>query len=119
MRARYLNEKKTCLEFFCIGCNEMHRVPVFGNGWSFDGDIDRPTLRPSILVRSGHYSERHKEGDVCWCTFKDSKGERSVFSCVRCHSFVTDGKIEYLGDCSHQMAGQTVELPNYFYENNS
>jgi hypothetical protein len=27
-----------------------------------------------------------------------------------CHSFVTDGKIQYLSDCTHAMAGQTVDL---------
>jgi hypothetical protein len=28
----------------------------------------------------------------------------------RCHSFITDGKIEFLSDCTHSLAGQTVEL---------
>ena len=27
-----------------------------------------------------------------------------------CHSFVTDGKIQYLNDCTHEYAGQTIEL---------
>lgn len=27
-----------------------------------------------------------------------------------CHSFVRNGKIEYLNDCTHELAGQTVEL---------
>lgn len=31
---------------------------------------------------------------------------------VRCHSFVRDGKIEFLGDCTHEMAGTTIELPD-------
>lgn len=29
----------------------------------------------------------------------------------RCHSFITDGKIQYLSDCFHELAGQTVDLP--------
>ncbi len=28
-----------------------------------------------------------------------------------CHTFVTDGRIQFLGDCTHVMAGQTVDLP--------
>jgi hypothetical protein len=28
-----------------------------------------------------------------------------------CHSFVRDGRIEFLSDCTHSLAGQTVELP--------
>jgi hypothetical protein len=37
--------------------------------------------------------------------FKEWRTERV------CHSFVTDGKIQFLGDCTHALAGQTVELP--------
>jgi hypothetical protein len=29
-----------------------------------------------------------------------------------CHSFVTDGRIQFLGDCTHALANQTVELPD-------
>ena len=30
-----------------------------------------------------------------------------------CHSFVTDGKIRYLNDCTHHLKGQTVELLDF------
>ena len=30
-----------------------------------------------------------------------------------CHSFVTDGRIQFLGDCTHKLAGQTVDLPDW------
>jgi Zn finger protein HypA/HybF involved in hydrogenase expression len=93
--------------FFCPGCQEYH-TPT--EGWSFNGDVERPTFTPSILVRSGHYMEGH-EGD-CWCTYNAKHLDNpSSFKCHRCHSYVTDGKIQYLGDCSHALAGQTVELP--------
>ena len=29
----------------------------------------------------------------------------------RCHSFVRDGGIQFLTDCEHGLAGQTVDLP--------
>lgn len=31
----------------------------------------------------------------------------------RCHSYVRDGKIEFLGDCFHDLKNTTVELPEY------
>ena len=77
---------------WCPGCDEYHAVPVSkptngeGVAWTFNGDEEKPTLNPSILVRHG--------------------ADNSI-----CHSFVTDGKIQFLGDCSHKLAGQTVDLP--------
>ena len=32
-----------------------------------------------------------------------------------CHSFVTDGRIQFLGDCTHKLAGQTVNIPEWPY----
>jgi hypothetical protein len=29
-----------------------------------------------------------------------------------CHSFVTDGRIQFLTDSNHALAGQTVDLPD-------
>jgi hypothetical protein len=82
---RVLNDNS--LAFFCKGCNEYHRVPVTGsNAWRFSGDFDSPTLAPSILVT--------KPGDPAY----------------KCHSFVTDGRIQYLSDCSHVLAGKTIDL---------
>ena len=59
-------------------------------GWEFDGNVERPTFSPSMRARCD-LGEEHREHV--------------------CHSFVRDGKIEYLGDCTHAMAGQTIELP--------
>lgn len=71
--------------FLCPGCNRQHGIKTTGGGaWTFDGDMDTPTISPSILA-------------IC--------GED------RCHSFVRAGKIEFLSDCTHDLAGQTVDLP--------
>lgn len=58
--------------------------------WTWNGDVDRPTFAPSVLVRYPWGSDQHQ---------------------VVCHSFVRDGRIEFLGDCTHALAGQTVDLP--------
>lgn len=101
-----INFKDGRVNFKCPGCGSEHDIPVDGSrGWSFNGDIEKPTITPSILERSGHYMPNHKNGDPCWCN-KDFG-----FECGVCHSFVTDGKIQFLDDCTHGLAGQTVELP--------
>lgn len=61
-------------------------------GWSFDGNFERPTFAPSMLARSLIGSHRRE---------------------LRCHSFVRNGNIEYLGDCTHAMKGQTIPLPEF------
>jgi hypothetical protein len=93
--------------FYCEGCKQNHTV---NEGWTFNGDYERPTITPSILVRSGHYMEGHA-GDSCWCTYNaEHPDQTDPFRCGVCHSFVTDGKIQYLSDCSHEFAGQTIDL---------
>jgi hypothetical protein len=78
--------------FRCPGCNQNHGVPVDGSrGWSWNGDGDRPTISPSIL-----------------CTWDWSAKPKQV-----CHSFIRDGRWEFLGDCTHALAGQTVEIPDW------
>jgi hypothetical protein len=85
--------------FDCPGCGMSHG-PVIQKGdgpspvWSWNGSLDRPTFTPSIRVQ--------------W-TRRASIVEPQA-ECV-CHSFVTDGRIEFLGDCTHALAGQTVDLP--------
>lgn len=90
-----------------------HTVRVSGDGaWQWNGSVDEPTLQPSVLFQSGHYAPGH-HGDKCWCTYNKEHPEQASdgFICVRCHSYVTDGKIQFLGDCSHSLVGQTVEIP--------
>lgn len=75
------------IRFHCPGCNSSHVIIIEGEGaWGWNGSLEQPTFTPSVLV---------------W----NSRPE------LRCHSFVTDGKIQFLSDCFHALAGQTVELP--------
>jgi hypothetical protein len=100
------------IEFVCPGCGEAHSLNVEGTEhprWSFNGNFEKPTFSPSILYTSGHYCSHAKPGD-CWCDYKEKYGKESPFKCVRCHSFVTDGKIQFLSDSTHELAGQTVEM---------
>lgn len=103
--------------FRCPGCDEVHGVnvglvnlhcPVV---WQFNEDVEKPTFSPSLLIRSGHFVPG-QEGRQCWCSY-DWEEKEPVFSCSVCHSFVNNGQIQFLSDCTHKLAGQTVELPDW------
>lgn len=82
--------------FDCPGCGIGHTFRVEGAGpkWTFNGDPDNPTFSPSLLVR--------------WPKM-GADGRSHEF---RCHSYVRNGKIEFLADCDHALAGKTVDLPD-------
>lgn len=69
---------------------EYRMIPVILKGtregthcWSWNGDTERPTLKPSIPTTS---------------------------HTMRCHTFVNDGQVQFLSDCSHELSGQTLPL---------
>lgn len=104
------------LSFFCPGCKDVHIIGVDGTyhaNWDWNQDVEKPTFRPSILVRTGHYEPRHKQGDVCWC---DVPRTGDGYRCLVCHSFVTEGRIEFLSDSTHELSGQTVPIPEWPYD---
>jgi hypothetical protein len=81
----------------CPACGNSHLLKK--EIWTFNGSIDRPTFTPSVHVKIGPFNGPTKmplNGDGIYV----------------CHSYITDGKIQYLSDCTHKMAGQTVDLPD-------
>lgn len=95
--------------FECPGCDMLHVVYVeSGAGanlpvWGWNGSMDRPTFTPSVLVRYDHWVPPASDENP-------NPGPQTQVHDV-CHSFVTDGRIQFLGDCTHALAGQTVDLP--------
>lgn len=79
---------------WCPGCNDSHVIPtstVLGDkAWGFNGDVERPTFTPSVL----NTWKNEAEG-LSFC----------------CHYVITAGSIQFCGDCTHALAGQTVPLP--------
>lgn len=92
--------------FDCPGCGMFHSITVkWGTAviearkkenpkaqfpaWEFNGSLEKPTFKPSLLCR--------------WRMKRDENGV--------CHSFITDGQIQFLPDCTHHLAGKTVSLP--------
>lgn len=71
--------------FYCKGCKSIHCVST--KLWQFNNDYEKPTFNPSVLVTGPNMP--------------------------RCHSFITDGKIQYLNDCTHELVGKIIELEEY------
>lgn len=79
---------------WCPGCDHIKGIPIPGADgtlprdrpkWDWNGSLDAPTLTPSIL--------QHGSGKV-----------------PRCHSFLRDGRWEFLSDSTHALAGQMVDM---------
>lgn len=111
---RWAGDDKVGLHYWCQGCEQMHSVVVEGPGaWGFNGDLERPTFTPSVMLRSGHYASTWQAGMGCWCSYKaEHPDDPDPFDCVVCHTFITDGMVQFLSDCTHQFAGQTLPLPD-------
>lgn len=80
--------------FKCPGCDDYHSLrirPAPSPSWEFNDNHDKPTFKPSILATYDWGDNNHEI----------------------CHSFVTDGQIQFLGDCTHKLSGQTVEIPEW------
>lgn len=70
--------------FHCPGCLCSHIIPTTPNEnkvyWNFNNDLEKPTFTPSINY-IGY-----------------------------CHFHITNGQIQYLGDCNHEYAGRTIDM---------
>ena len=83
-------DQATHLDLCLPGPLSHRRIPVIIKGkrdgtpcWTWNGSLEKPTLKPSILTRTNEH---------------------------RCHTFINDGKVQFLGDCSHEFAGKTLDL---------
>ena len=91
MEAKVCKKTTTQVIFWCPGCEHIHAVLVEGpHAWNWNNSLSAPTFKPSILVNGNKKYHNPQQ--------------------PRCHSFVTDGSIKFLNDCTHKLAGQTVKL---------
>ena len=103
MKAEFIKDdagRDISVSFEGPGCKMGHSLyvdatpaDIVGPRWSFNGNLRAPTFHPSIKVTGGLDDKGH------W-------NDKAI-----CHSFVVDGRIQFLGDCTHALAGQTVDLP--------
>jgi hypothetical protein len=85
---------------WCPGCEQHHGFYVANAGpggaiWTFDGNVDRPTFAPSMVVNYEAYQD-----------------EGISVGAERCHYWLRSGAIEFLNDCTHQLKGLTITLPD-------
>ena len=75
-------------EYMCLGCRHTHAFALKSEGGhhEFNMDLENPTVTPSLL--------------------QNFSGDSKL-----CHSYITNGNINYLSDCQHDLAGKEVELP--------
>lgn len=78
--------------FNCPGCKMGHKFET--PKWKFNMDMEKPTINPSYLTWWGG-------------SYVDGKWIKSN---KRCHSYITDGNIKFLGDCTHELKNKTVSL---------
>ena len=89
MIMQFLKNLGDCgVAFWCPGCKCYHRVTAKWN-ITLEPDI---TIRPSVLTTCDGYFD----GDS--------------YRNLRCHLFITNSRIEFLTDCDHSLAGQTVDM---------
>ena len=83
---------------YCPGCHHTHIFAIdkpFANGakWGYNGNPDKPTFTPSMNI-----------------TWPDP--DKPGTNIKQCHYNITDGMITFHSDCTHELKGQTVELPD-------
>ncbi len=90
------NGQDNTLTWWCPGCDRSHAIK-HGDGpgprWTWNGNAERPTFAPSVLV-----------------TYPGPDAGRDGAPPAVCHSFVVDGQMQMLSDCTHALAGQTVPI---------
>lgn len=98
MKTRIFDVKKGWYLIYCPACKSDHIFAVdtpFSNGkqWKFDGNIQNPTFTPSMNISWG-------------------PGETDEIPEGRCHFTITQGKVTYHDDCTHEYKGRVIDLPN-------
>lgn len=101
------------LTYWCQGCQEAHTVWT-GDGpgprWTWNGDVDKPVFGPSVLVQG--VKRLSDEQHAAYM-----RGEPLPEPVpLRCHTFVgcngaKPGEVIFLSDCTHDLAGQVLPLP--------
>jgi hypothetical protein len=79
---------------WCPGCKCGHVYPtkrINGPNWEFNNNVESPSFNPSMLI----FMPEHTRSD----------GTKSPQKSI-CHYYLTNGVINYQGDCEHELAGR-------------
>lgn len=96
---------KSGIGHYCPGCKCRHVIYTKNPGgptWSWDGNVDAPTVTPS--VRSFVTDDEDEHGNPLATPVEHTL----------CHYVLTAGVLNYCGDCGgHGLSGQQVPLPDW------
>jgi hypothetical protein len=81
--------------FNCPGCGFEHMIPIHSDTWCYNGCLKKPSLSPSFKIWG--------VADV---------GPEEIPTPYLCHSFIVQGRIQFLDDCTHSLRGWH-DLPPY------
>lgn len=117
--SKILRRTTTGFIWWCPGCKQSHGINVgqsSGPNWSWNNDPEKPSFSPSVLVRGTRQDltdeeEVQLDKDAETLT-REQLLEHPVYS-FRCHSFVENGHMRFLSDCTHELANQTVPIPHW------
>lgn len=112
---RYLRRGAGRYQHWCPACQEFHQLP---DSWTFNGNLEKPSFQPSFLHRGFKRNivggKWVGEGRDAW--LYDANGRPIEYIC---HYILTDGVLNYCGDCTHALAGKSVplaELPQEYQD---
>lgn len=107
------NDGEAGYTYWCQGCDQLHQVTTEGGQpnreWGFNGDLERPTFTPSVLTQYDRWEPPVTPENLAQWREKPWPQERKHHVC---HTFITDGQVQFLGDCTHALAGKTEPLPD-------
>lgn len=90
--------------FYCPACGEWphgHYHVAFDKGWTFDGNLILPSIKPSLRIR-GRWSNANPEGLI-----PESQPDDI------CHLIVRKGILEYQQDCTHHFRNQKIPMVHF------
>jgi Family of unknown function (DUF6527) len=93
------------VHFWCPACDDLHaiEIEVPAKAWEFSVSVDDlVTVSPSIAVTGTQWPEG--------AHFHKGSHNVEPGGKTTCHSFIRNGKWQFLSDCIHALANQTVEM---------
>lgn len=105
------------LSWWCPGCSMAHQVITEGeDAWGWNGSADKPSFSPSVKVQWSSLSQAAQEKDHAFYARHGrhmTPAELPYDQHYVCHSYVTDGQMQFLHDCTHHLVGQAVQIPDW------
>lgn len=97
------NDPGSRLWMWCPACEDAHCIGLgLPGSWTWDGNAAAPTISPSIKVSGVQWEPSY--------SFHKPNHRVAPGDPIVCHSFVRAGRWEFLSDCTHVLAGQTVPM---------